>query len=95
MTHELKAIFEQIEKVQQAGVKGVLASVVALKGSSYRRPGVRMLLLENGIMVGAVSGGCVEKEIIRQADSVFQSGVPKVMVYDGRYRLGCEGILAI
>ncbi len=95
MTHELKAIFEQIEKAQKAGVKGVLASVVALEGSSYRRPGVRMLLLENGMMVGAVSGGCVEKEMIRQADSVFQSGVPKVMVYDGRYRLGCEGILAI
>lgn len=95
MTHELKAIFKQFEKAQSVGLKSVLASVVALEGSSYRRPGVRMLLLENGQMVGAVSGGCVEKEIKRQAVSVFQSGMPKVMVYDGRYRLGCEGILSI
>ncbi|MEM9361492.1 MAG: XdhC family protein [Bacteroidota bacterium] len=95
MTHELKAIITAYEAAKIEEVKSVLATVVALDGSSYRRPGVRMLLLENGEMVGAVSGGCVEKEIIRQANSVFQEGVPKVMVYDGRYRLGCEGILYI
>lgn len=54
-----------------------------------------MLLLENGEMIGAVSGGCVEKEIFRQSESVFQSRIPKMMTYDGRYRLGCEGILYI
>ncbi len=75
--------------------KAVLASVVALEGSSYRRPGVRMLLLEDGHMTGAVSGGCVEKEIFRQSESVFRTGIPKMMTYDGRYRLGCEGILYI
>ncbi|MEZ4810929.1 MAG: XdhC family protein [Allomuricauda sp.] len=93
MTHELKTIIQQYEK--RAHEAAVLATVVALDGSSYRRPGVRMLLFENGDMVGAVSGGCVEKEVLRQAQSVFSSGVSKVMVYDGRYRLGCEGILYI
>ncbi|MEX0362443.1 MAG: XdhC family protein, partial [Allomuricauda sp.] len=66
-----------------------------LDGSSYRRPGVRMLIFDNGDMVGAVSGGCVEKEVLRQAESVFATALSKVMVYDGRYRLGCEGILYI
>ncbi len=94
MTHELKTIVERFEKIG-GSKKAVLASVVALEGSSYRRPGVRMLLFEDGEMVGAVSGGCVEKEIFRQANSVFNSGKSKVMVYDGRYRLGCEGILYI
>lgn len=93
MTHELKKIFAAYKTHQQSGGKAVLATVVALDGSSYRRPGVRMLLLDNGKMVGAVSGGCVEKEIQRQAESVFSSGMPKMMTYDGRYRLGCEGIL--
>lgn len=92
MTHELKRIVQQYEKRQE---RAVLASVVALDGSSYRRPGVRMLIFENGDMVGAVSGGCVEKEVLNQAQTVFSSGMPKVMVYDGRYRLGCEGILYI
>lgn len=95
MTHELKTIIQQYEKRQQSGGASVLATVVALDGSSYRRPGVRMLIFENGDMVGAVSGGCVEKEVLRQAQSVFSSRVSKVMVYDGRYRLGCEGVLYI
>jgi xanthine/CO dehydrogenase XdhC/CoxF family maturation factor len=42
-----------------------------------------------------VSGGCVEKEILKQAYTVFDTGVSKMMTYDGRYRLGCEGTLYI
>nr|WP_299068055.1 XdhC/CoxI family protein [uncultured Allomuricauda sp.] len=95
MTHELKTIIQQYQKRQEQGQSAVLATVVALDGSSYRRPGVRMLIFENGDMVGAVSGGCVEKEVLRQASSVFSSNVSKIMVYDGRYRLGCEGVLYI
>lgn len=95
MTHEFKSIVEQAFKAKSNGLKSVLASVVALDGSSYRKPGVRMLLLENGVMVGAVSGGCVEKEILLQAQTVFSSGQSKIMTYDGRYRLGCEGVLYI
>jgi len=95
MTHELKHIFTAYQKKSKSGNKAVLATVVALEGSSYRRPGVRMLILDNGKMIGAVSGGCVEKEVQRQAESVFSNGIPKVMTYDGRYRLGCEGILYI
>lgn len=76
-------------------LKTVLATVVALEGSSYRRPGVRMLIREDAKRIGAVSGGCVEKEVLAQAQSVFSDGIPKMMTYDGRYRLGCEGILYI
>ena len=95
MTHELKQIIQAYLEAKKQGLKSVLATVVALDGSSYRRPGVRMLILENEQMIGAVSGGCVEKEVLRQAVSVFTNGVSKVMTYDGRYRLGCEGILYI
>lgn len=95
MTHELKKIFQTFLSTLGSETKYVLATVVALEGSSYRRPGVRMLISESGKTVGAVSGGCVEKEIIRQSASVFENNLPKVMTYDGRYRLGCEGILYI
>ncbi|MGX1930249.1 XdhC family protein [Flagellimonas sp. 2504JD4-2] len=93
MTHELKNIINHYEKRESE--RAVLATVVALDGSSYRRPGVRMLIFENGDMIGAVSGGCVEKEVLRQAQSVFENGISRIMIYDGRYRLGCEGILYI
>jgi len=95
MTHEFKSIIEKAIKWQQEGTKSVLATVVDLEGSSYRRPGVRMLLNANGEAVGAVSGGCVEKEIHVQAMSVFKDGQPKMMTYDGRLRLGCEGIIYV
>ncbi|SFW19495.1 XdhC family protein [Cellulophaga fucicola] len=95
MTHELKKILTAFTIAKEQGKKAVLATVVALDGSSYRRPGVRMLILDSGETIGAVSGGCVEKEVIRQADSVFKTNIAKVMTYDGRYRLGCEGILYI
>ena len=95
MTHEFKKIINSYTDTQKKGNRCVLATVVALEGSSYRRPGVRMLIDELGNMTGAVSGGCVEKEVLRQSESVFSDGIAKIVTYDGRYRLGCEGILYI
>jgi len=95
MTHEFKDIVTTYMLARKQGVKSVLVTVVDLDGSSYRKPGVQMLILEDGRMVGAVSGGCVEKDIVRQAETVFQNGKSAMMTYDGRYRLGCEGILYI
>lgn len=92
MTHEWFTLWTHY-KERHKNERFVLASVVHLEGSSYRRPGVRMLISEQGERVGAVSGGCVEKEVQRQAEAVFASQKPKMMQYDGRYRLGCEGIL--
>lgn len=95
MTFEFKNILKSFQEANKKGLKAVVATLVALNGSSYRKPGVRMLILEDNTMVGAVSGGCVEKEILRQAVSVFKTGEAKMMTYDGRYRLGCEGTLFI
>ena len=67
MTHEIKSLFETLKAWQDSGKKAVFVSVVALDGSSYRRPGVRMVICEDGRSAGAVSGGCVENEIERQA----------------------------
>lgn len=95
MTHELKDIIAAYINAQRIGIRTALVTVVALNGSSYRKPGVRMLVASNGEITGAVSGGCVEKEIIRQSQSVFKSNCPIIMTYDGRYRIGCEGLLYI
>ena len=95
MTHEFKEIIQQIVLNQQNGIQSVLATVVDLDGSSYRKPGVRMLLSSDNKMIGAVSGGCVEKEVQRRTQSVFKDRKSKIITYDGRYRLGCEGILYI
>ena len=95
MTHELLDILNSYEAFRSKGISCLMVTLVHLEGSSYRKPGVRMLIAEDHSMVGAVSGGCVEKEILRQALAVFESKTPTVMEYDGRYRLGCEGILKL
>ena len=93
MTHELYQLLKAYLSYYEQGQKVVLVTLVSLNGSSYRKPGVRMMITQSGQMIGAVSGGCVEKEIKLQAQEVFQTHQPKMMTYDGRYRLGCEGIL--
>ena len=95
MTHELEHLIETARTWQAEGAQLVLATVVALEGSSYRRPGVRMLLARDGRMAGAISGGCVEQEVYRRALPVFAEGKPRMMTYDGRFRLGCEGTLYV
>lgn len=92
---ELKDGLHFYRKARSQRSKVVMASLVGLQGSSYRRPGVRMFIAQDGSMSGALSGGCVEKEIIASAQSVFANGVSKIISYDGRYRLGCEGFLYI
>jgi len=95
MTHECHALINQYLKYQQQKQKCVLATVVQLNGSSYRKPGVRMLISDTNEMTGALSGGCVEKEVILQSKSVFETNIAKIIKYDGRYRLGCEGEIFI
>ncbi len=95
MVHEFIEIIQSYKAAKHKGLQSVIAIVVDLDGSSYRKPGVRMIIHENGQMTGAVSGGCVEKEILKQSSTVFRTGEAKVITYDGRYRLGCEGILYI
>ena len=86
MTHELYRILKAYQQFRSLNERSVLVTLVALEGSSYRKPGVRMLLSESGQMIGAVSGGCVEKEIKLQAQEVFDTNNAKLMTYDGRYR---------
>lgn len=95
MTHELRHIFDYYSTAKLGGMKSVLVTVVDLVGSSYRKPGVRMLVMENGESFGAISGGCVEKDVKRQAQKVLQTNQPLMMAYDGRFKLGCEGTIGI
>ncbi len=82
---------------------GVLATVVHVRGSAYRRPGARMLLLEGGRRVGSISGGCLEGEIAQKAWWYTESGQPTVRVYDTasdgdavwEFGLGCNGVVQV
>lgn len=83
----------------------VLATLVKVEGSSYRRPGARMLLgtAESGIGVGVISAGCLERDLAARVEAVLSSGQPELVVYDGStddeliwgMGMGCRGILHV
>lgn len=97
----LVALLEAIENQELAGEDFVLATVVKVEGSAYRRPGARMLISSVGQSEGTVSGGCLEKDVIRKAWWLTADG-PTVRSYstdeegeasDSSYHfaLGCDG----
>jgi xanthine/CO dehydrogenase XdhC/CoxF family maturation factor len=72
-----------------------LATLVRAQGSSYRRPGARMLICPDGMTAGSLSGGCLEEEVARCAFDVLRTGVPSLMSFDTRLRFGCNGTIEI
>ncbi|MGD0463491.1 MAG: XdhC family protein [Tepidisphaeraceae bacterium] len=60
-------IVEAFESLCADGRPAALATVVAVEGSSYRRPGARMLVAADGRTWGTVSGGCLERDVARRA----------------------------
>jgi xanthine/CO dehydrogenase XdhC/CoxF family maturation factor len=86
-------------ELENAGTDYVLATVVAVEGSSYRKPGARMLLAQDGRRAGTVSGGCLEAEVARRAWWLTASG-PVVERYSTQddeeerpYGSGCGGVV--
>ncbi len=64
---ELKDIITAYDKAVSQNKQTVLATVVQVEGSSYRRPGARMLITADGEITGAISGGCLEGDALRKA----------------------------
>jgi xanthine/CO dehydrogenase XdhC/CoxF family maturation factor len=72
-----------------------LATLVQARGSSYRRPGARMLIAADGSAAGSLSGGCLEEEVVARAREVIRTGEPAWMEFDTRRRFGCHGAIEI
>src|SRR5437867_13334291 len=72
-----------------------IATLVRAEGSSFRRPGARMLICEDGKTVGSLSAGCLEEEVALRAREVFRTGQPVLMTFDTRKRFGCAGKIDI
>lgn len=75
-------ILAHAARLRQEGVPAVLATVVEIGGSTYRRPGARMLVDGVGNRWGTLSGGCLEGEVARQALDVLATGRPRLLPFD-------------
>jgi xanthine dehydrogenase accessory factor len=102
MSKELQQIIKKIKELAPDS-PAVLATVVDVQGSSYRLPGARMLIAENGQTYGTVSGGCLESDVLEHARQVLRSGKPTLLTYDTTGKadsvfslnMGCNGIIRI
>ncbi|MDP4244530.1 MAG: XdhC family protein [Bacteroidota bacterium] len=100
---ETNDILQSYERAKWEGKKCALATVVHVEGSSYRRPGARMLITDDGQLTGAISGGCLEGDALRKALFAITQGENKLVTYDTTQaddlqfgvQLGCDGIVHI
>ena len=100
---ELDAIINQYKLLKNEGILSVLATVVHVDGSSYRRAGARMLVDEFGNITGAISGGCLEGDALRKALHALHQQKNKLITYDTSdeddaiigAQLGCHGIIQV
>jgi xanthine/CO dehydrogenase XdhC/CoxF family maturation factor len=102
--NEVRALVEAFDAANLRGEMCALATVVSVEGSSYRRPGARMLVRETGIHTGTISAGCLESDVIEHAKRVIQSGAAKLVEYNTATTsdeevwglgLGCNGIVRV
>jgi xanthine dehydrogenase accessory factor len=92
-----------LERAPRDGTARVLATLVTTAGSTYRKPGARMLITAGGKHVGLLSGGCLEADLGIHAQQVLESGVPRAVEYDMRgpddilfgIGAGCEGAMRV
>ncbi|MGV8889286.1 MAG: XdhC family protein [Pseudomonas sp.] len=104
----LNDLLQAIETCARQGEETVLATVVKVEGSAYRRPGARMLIPLHGRTIGTVSGGCLEQDLAKKAWWLTDSGEPVVRRYSTgatededddqsalTFGLGCNGTVFV
>jgi xanthine dehydrogenase accessory factor len=99
----IDAVLDFARRLDAYGLEAVLATVVHVRGSAYRRPGARMLILSDGTRIGSVSGGCLDGDVVRKAWWATEDDRPTVRVYDTsseddavfEFGLGCNGAVHV
>src|SRR5882724_10385230 len=97
------AVVNAFKQIDFSERKAALATVVRVRGSSYRSPGARMLITDDGRWVGSISGGCLEGDALRKARQVMLDNKAITVTYDTNedsnqnlgIGLGCNGIIDV
>jgi xanthine/CO dehydrogenase XdhC/CoxF family maturation factor len=100
---EIRSIIAAYDAIDKDVTNAALATVVRVEGSSYRRTGARMLVMDNGIWVGGISGGCLEGDALKRARMAIAKSVSTLITYDTTEEdshqigigLGCNGVIDV
>lgn len=102
--NELQRILEGFDRHQNIGEPAALATVVRTRGSVYRKPGARMLVAAGSGAIGAISGGCLEADVLARSREILGGGDPVVVRYDSTnfeedlsvgFGMGCNGVVDV
>src|SRR5215468_12033890 len=94
-------IYEEIVKLRRDGRRGAVATIVNVQGSIPSFKTAKMLIRDDGSIVGTVGGGCVEAEVWQAAREVMESEKPRTLTFNlnqnPKYDTGlvCGGTLDI
>jgi xanthine/CO dehydrogenase XdhC/CoxF family maturation factor len=105
--NDLSSLLDALDRAQAEQQEAVIATVVKVEGSAYRRPGARMIIAQLGDATGTVSGGCLESDVSKKAWWLTASGKPSIRTYSTgedddeleeaelSFGLGCNGTVHI
>ncbi len=94
-------IYEQIVQLRREGRRGAVATIVNVRGSIPSFQTAKMLVRDDGSIVGTIGGGCVEADVWQAAREVMESEKPRTLKFDlnqdPRYDTGlvCGGTLEV
>jgi xanthine dehydrogenase accessory factor len=75
-------VFEELVRLRRLGQNCALATIIDARGSIPSHPSAKLLVREDGSMVGTVGGGCVEAEVFNTAREVLHTGQPRRLSFD-------------
>jgi xanthine dehydrogenase accessory factor len=100
---EITDVLDALERLRDDDQRMALATIVAVRGSTSRRPGARLLVPEQGAPIGNISGGCLEGDVADMARVVMRDGASRLAAWDltadddevWGLGLGCNGAIEV
>lgn len=71
-------VYEQVAQAQAAGERLAVATIITTSGSTPQRTGAKLLVFEDGRMMGTVGGGCVEADVWAEAREALVARQPRL-----------------
>ncbi len=98
---EMRNVMEAVHHAAQSGQQTTILMITEVQGSAYRQPGAKMMMASDGKMLGTLSGGCLESDLLGWSEKALEINMPLLPRYDlsenelWSLGIGCKGSLEI